>query len=342
MNARRQLFMAGMVGTGKTTYLALFYLALINDQASGLKLGSYEGNFEYLNEIADQLLRCDRAVHTEVAEERELSLSLEVSPDHDQMWLRMPDLSGETWEDAVLQRHWPQGLDDQIAGSQGMLLFVHAKQIDAGATLGQMSLGQELLSPKVEQSGVASEPEHDTAVRDAEVPDSGNTVAEASSSAGAEPSGVPNAHADPQSPDVDAAKTASGRSERPERLDLKGDPPTQVQLVDLIQLTLEQRGQRPARVCVMVSAWDTVKLDCTPAEFVSQNLPLLDQYLTSNQNWLSSRVYGVSAQGGSFDDEEAKKKLAARDALDRAYLKGGDDGLAAIGDPVVWALGLAP
>ena len=102
-SAQRQLLFAGLPYTGKTSFLAIFYLAVANS-AGRLRLGSYKDDREYLNEIAGRLMRCEKAVHTEMKEHRELSLSLELAESAEPVMLRIPDLSGETWEQAVNER----------------------------------------------------------------------------------------------------------------------------------------------------------------------------------------------------------------------------------------------
>ena len=59
-----------------------------------------------------------------------------------------------------------------------------------------------------------------------------------------------------------------------------------------------------------VSAWDIVKDDYKfPQDFVKERLPLLWQYLVSNNNVLFTRYYGVSAQGGSLQSPEEAECL---------------------------------
>lgn len=82
--------------------------------------------------------------------------------------------------------------------------------------------------------------------------------------------------------------------------------PTQVQLVDLLQLLHEPPLDRgPRRVAILLSAWDKAKGEgLDPAEFLKAKLPLLHQYLEqSADNWMW-RVYGLSAQGGEYEDDE--------------------------------------
>ncbi len=81
--------------------------------------------------------------------------------------------------------------------------------------------------------------------------------------------------------------------------------PTQVKLVDLIQLIAGRRPTpRSYRVAVIISAWDVVKdTDESPERWLDERLPLLSQYLRTNDELLDMRIYGLSAQGGDLTDD---------------------------------------
>ncbi|MBB2199747.1 hypothetical protein HLH44_20345 [Gluconacetobacter sp. 1c LMG 22058] len=82
--------------------------------------------------------------------------------------------------------------------------------------------------------------------------------------------------------------------------------PTQVQLVDLLQLISHAPvGHTGRRIVVMISAWDKVEGEkLTPDAFLVAKLPLLAQYLEAGRDGWTSRVYGVSAQGGEYDGND--------------------------------------
>lgn len=79
--------------------------------------------------------------------------------------------------------------------------------------------------------------------------------------------------------------------------------PTQVQLVDLLQqISHAPVGTANRKIVVMISAWDKVEGEgLSPNAFLRQKLPLLAQYLEAGRDAWTSRVYGVSAQGGEYD-----------------------------------------
>lgn len=77
--------------------------------------------------------------------------------------------------------------------------------------------------------------------------------------------------------------------------------PTQVQLVDILQILLQLRRRSTAMpVSLIVSAWDGVSVGLTPEDWVAAGLPLLDQFLRARTDAFRLRVFGVSAQGGDL------------------------------------------
>jgi hypothetical protein len=114
--------------------------------------------------------------------------------------------------------------------------------------------------------------------------------------------------------------------------------PTQVKLVELIQFILE-RAQRKVRVAMVISAWDLVDSLGAPHEFLSRELPLLQQFLDANADLLEYAVFGVSAQGGDIGDPKEKQALLELDdALKRIKVRQGQDTGNDITKPIAWLL----
>ena len=81
---------------------------------------------------------------------------------------------------------------------------------------------------------------------------------------------------------------------------------TQVQLVDIVQLLMYLRQRAgDMRLAVIISAWDLVKARISPVGWLESRLPLLSQFLRSNQDHIKSQVFGVSAQGGDLERDRA-------------------------------------
>lgn len=79
--------------------------------------------------------------------------------------------------------------------------------------------------------------------------------------------------------------------------------PTQVQLVDLLQLLRsEPLDVGPRKLAIMLSAWDKAEGErLAPDAYLEAKLPLLAQYLRRGIDGWIYRVYGLSAQGGDYD-----------------------------------------
>lgn len=82
--------------------------------------------------------------------------------------------------------------------------------------------------------------------------------------------------------------------------------PTQVQLVDLLQsMQTEPLDVGPRRLAIILSAWDKAAgRGLSPEEYLARRMPLLDQFLKHGlgPHW-ERRIYGISAQGGDYDDD---------------------------------------
>ena len=83
------------------------------------------------------------------------------------------------------------------------------------------------------------------------------------------------------------------------------DAPTEVQLVELLQLLrCNALRARASRVAIMLSAWDKVEDEgLDPETFLARELPLLDQYLRQGTDSWDFRIYGLSAQGGDYEPQ---------------------------------------
>jgi hypothetical protein len=122
--------------------------------------------------------------------------------------------------------------------------------------------------------------------------------------------------------------------------------PTQVQLVDLLQLLRQPPLDRgPRRLAVMLSAWDKVVAEgLVPEAYLRKKLPLLDQYLRQKADGWMWRVYGLSAQGGEYDDDtevlaEAEELRAIDRPSTRIQLVDYDRISHDLTDPVAWLMG---
>lgn len=125
--------------------------------------------------------------------------------------------------------------------------------------------------------------------------------------------------------------------------------PTQVQLVDLLQMMrMQPLDVGPRRLAIMLSAWDKVEDEgLSPEDYLMAKMPLFGQYLRQGADGWNTRVYGLSAQGGDYDpvEEEAEKVAEAEQLrrLDSASTRiklSGPAGMSHdLTEPISWLIG---
>ncbi len=117
------------------------------------------------------------------------------------------------------------------------------------------------------------------------------------------------------------------------------DIPTQVHLVELLQFMISVNiAQTPQNIGIVISAWDLIKDDYnSPKDWLKRRLPLLDQYLNANENYIHCKIFGVSAQGGDYEkDIERLKKY--NDPSERILVVDEDNSKLDITAPISWAI----
>ena len=124
--------------------------------------------------------------------------------------------------------------------------------------------------------------------------------------------------------------TRSGEEWNPEQA------PTQAILCDLLEQVGDLRGGGFPAIGLLVSAWDQAEeYDLTVPDWLEWKVPLLAQWIRSNEQGMRVAKYGVSAQGGDVSDERVRQRLA-RSAGQRPLPKNGSP----IEEPLKWLLSL--
>lgn len=123
--------------------------------------------------------------------------------------------------------------------------------------------------------------------------------------------------------------------------------PTAVKVVSLLTMLgeppLTTRPKR-RRLAVMLSAWDCVSvMGQSPATYLAKQLPLLDQYLRQAVDRWDFRIYGLSAQGCSYDKVDAPRTEAAQAILNqqpskRIQLVGQNCAAHDLTEPIEWLI----
>ncbi len=124
-----------------------------------------------------------------------------------------------------------------------------------------------------------------------------------------------------------------------------GEASTQVQMVELLQFIAEHpRIQFPLRSAVLISAWDTVEnakdsppiRPQDPAIFLSREWPLLSQYLSTNPEAWTTKIFGVSAYGGV--PGKLADEVVSLQAHERSKLKLDAANFGPVTTPLKWML----
>jgi len=296
-----KLVAIGLPETGKTTFLAaLWHVTESEDVQGSLRLERISEEAKHLNNIRNEWLSFQRVTRTIPGQEQPVSLLLR-NEQGAVGQVAFPDLSGEEFEKAWTERNWPRIYDEHITTARGFLLFIHPGTVKEPTSIADMQKLAEAAFPD-----------------DAE-PDANSAIVR------------------------DSEKTVEAQKEwDPE------NAPTQVQLVDVLQFIYQRsKAQLPIRLAIIVSAWDVVKnrvgneyVGETGAEdWLKARLPYLDQFLRANPEFLTVRIYAVSAQGGDLKADR-EELLRFKRTADRIFIEGRDCAPHDISEPIRWCLGL--
>ncbi len=107
-------------------------------------------------------------------------------------------------------------------------------------------------------------------------------------------------------------------------------------VVDLLQVVLTRNPVRPIPIAIIVSAWDLVG-DPDPPPWFRSHFPLLSQFLDNNPDLVASKVFGISAQGGRYPQDEAALR-AHPEPADKVRIAGPTRDHRDITEPIQWIL----
>lgn len=304
----------GLSEAGKSTFAAaLWHLVDTREVATVLTKGLHSGNFVYLEKIAKRWSDGWRLERTKSEEVEDVRIGLRHEESGAEFSLEFRDIAGESLQNAFATRYCDPDFVELVKQADGMLLFVSANY---------------------EMDGV--------------------TILDVMAQIGEEDDDLDDLDDDDDYEDEDEQKKDDDPNDGapvPPEEDPAPDPakvPLQVRLVDLLQsLRLSPFSKKPFRIAVIVSLWDLAKFD-TANEWLAQSMPLLDQFLRGGEIADAVRIYGVSAQGGTYpskkrankDDEDRKRLTAIRPASKRIRVVGHGANEHDLTHPVRWLSGL--
>lgn len=116
--------------------------------------------------------------------------------------------------------------------------------------------------------------------------------------------------------------------------------PAQVRVVQLLSDFIRPPfAARRRRLAIMISAWDLVRdMNVTPYQWLATRMPLVDQFLRSNEKYFKYQLYGVSAQGvdleNAADVDEATRLIPSM----RIQIVGPEEEGNDLTAPLVWLM----
>jgi hypothetical protein len=124
-NNEKQLFVAGLQGAGKTSFLAAFYHVVESGEVQGsLRLKQLKGDLSYLNLIRGLWVDAQDLERTHLSDQGNLLMLLEDSACKScELWI--PDLSGEGFETQWTDRVASKEYCSYVERSAGGMLFIH-------------------------------------------------------------------------------------------------------------------------------------------------------------------------------------------------------------------------
>lgn len=298
MSSARSLMLLGGPATGKTTYLGALVDALQNETVRHLRLDGLADDARGLQQLADPLLGGMYPQRTKSAERIPLVAPLRTAGDYFEstaFTLSAGDYDGEEVE--RLFRDRIHGWTDewkQRALADGLLLLVRPQAV--------AQLPRLQPPPEVDEASRWERLHREE--KQAAAPRVGRSPAT------------------PQRPET-IFGAVSIEEVVPPRRAAPTDPvavPTAFATIELLQFIRRVRGLDPGerprgekrlRIALIVTAWDSVDphwRQAGPARYLSEQLPLLEDFLWSNFHADDVFRFGLSATGGDLRNPEYSQR----------------------------------
>lgn len=285
MTQQMKLLMLGLSESGKTTFLAALYELVVEENAVEGRLRERKQleDREYFQRIRRRWLDFQPLLHSQRSTNEETRLSL-IAPDGQELDLEVPDIAGESFDEAWRGDDWPDVVTEHALVADGILVFLRADSI---VPPGELERGESLgdWDPSPEE---ASADDH-----------------------------LLERHVDWE----------------------PGSAPTQSKLADLLE-GIESARHELVPTAVIISAWDTVKDEQTPAQWLEFEAPLFWQMLVGREEERDFEIFGVSAQGGDITKEAVRTELAKiRPPISRVQVQHRNEISHDISAPIAWLMG---
>lgn len=270
---KKKILMVGMPASGKTSFVAALYRQLKDGNDKGLlKLDRSREvvGEKILKEAADQQIVHKKLPRTNEKIERIKMPLLDKAGDI--VDFSMPDLLGENYKKAVVERRMDSEIVDKIRAADKILFFINRQTV----------IDEPRNIPNENAKETDSRTDHSKEVRE-----------------------------------VKKENEESKTDDSDKKIDKK-DPIYNVFHTELLQILLEvAEKEQVLNISFILSAWDKVEDENeaipSPKEFLRKEFPLLYQTIVHNLDRIKYQIWGVSAQGFDYADEQRKKMLDEQD-----------------------------
>lgn len=127
--SEQKFFIMGLPNAGKTTYLAAFWYILNNSNSCNYKIHKYISDHSYIVDISNKWANGEELSRTGVSSEKlKMELSLKTKSE-EIIKIVIPDLSGESFQQQLINREIQIEHVNLIKECNGVILFIHPEKI---------------------------------------------------------------------------------------------------------------------------------------------------------------------------------------------------------------------
>lgn len=302
----------GLHGAGKSTFIgALWHILESKEIPSTLMMEAEPDNREYLNELREAWLEFRIPGRTSTQLFKPLEFQIKETGKDEVFTFTFPDLSGEMYESQFEHRKLSPEYLKSATTCCGILVFINPDGVRAPNLIVDVDNIDKAFS---------------------------NFFGQLQQQAEKEKKGAPDAQ---KFEETDENKLSTLFKE------IKWQhkySQSQVKLIDILQMIIPLIN-KPCKVAFIISAWDVIikankqqLRQVTPAIWLAEQVPLLHQFITSNADIFSYEVFGVSAQGGSYDKKAVEELYKVNLPSDRVVVQHNDEVGKDITLPIKWLL----
>jgi|GEM_PF-2372622 len=283
----------GLPRAGKSSFIAATsHILQFNEIPTLLKFDHLSAEDKYLFELRSDWQNCKAFERTAGGPVHAITLHLKTDAG-EKLSVYFPDVAGEEFEEQWSGREWSVEFTAAASSATGFLLFINPITLEKPLSKADVANAEQAILDALgdeDELDEAAAPMGMTVVAHEDVSEqlsTGEAIAKEVARQHFESSSEPS---DP--------KVWNPR-----------DADAQVKIVDVLQSIATFGGEQRWTLGVVISAWDIVKkqmADVTPEAWLTEQCPLVSQFLTSNSQNFRIKIFGVSAQGGNPVEEGDK------------------------------------